>query len=125
MIMGIFNRFSMIWLAALVAACGQPQGFRVGAEQVISDMGKIASCTHISHDAAGRMIVSWVEQEPGSDDGSLWYAVSEDGGVHFGKPVPVPTATGIAPQPENMPKIVFRKNGEAVAMFHPQPRSKE
>lgn len=117
----------MMLIAVLMAACGRPQGFRAGGELILSDTHKIASCTHISHDAAGRLVVSWVEQAPGSDEGSLWYAVSADGGAHFGKPVPVTSARGISPQPENMPKIVFTKSGEAIAMFgtrNPDPRNK-
>ncbi|WP_341841327.1 sialidase family protein [Chitinophaga caseinilytica] len=119
--------FIFLFITAMAAGCGQQQGFRAGGEHILSDTNKLASCTHISHDAAGRLIVSWVEQEPGSDEGSLWYAVSEDGGEHFGQAVPVTTATGISPQPENMPKIVFRKNREAIAMFgtrNPDPRNK-
>lgn len=127
MMQTVYRLFFFVLISALIAACGQQQGFRAGGELVLSDTGKIASCTHISHDAAGRLIVSWVEQEQGSEVGALWYAVSDDGGAHFGKPVPVPTATGISPQPENMPKIIFRKNGEAIAMFgtrNPDPRNK-
>ncbi|WP_341834728.1 sialidase family protein [Chitinophaga pollutisoli] len=118
---------SILILTVILAACTRKQGFRAGEELMLSDTGKIASCTHIAHDAAGRLIVSWVEQEPGSDEGALWYAVSVDGGATFGKAVAVTSATGISPQPENMPKIIFKANGEAIAMYgtrNPDPRNK-
>lgn len=118
----------LVIAVGVLAACGKKgKDFTTGPECILSDTTKLASCTHISQDASGRLVVSWVEQVPGSETGTLWYAVSDDGGEHFGKPVPVTTATGISPQPENMPKIVFRKNGQAIAMYgtrNPDPRNK-
>lgn len=94
-----------ILLAGLVTAC-QPQD----TEHVISHGD--ASCAFMSTTADGKNVISWVE---GADSGTLYYAVQE--GNTFSAPHAIPTANNVLPHDENMPKLVFKPNGEIIAMY--------
>ncbi|WP_119078601.1 sialidase family protein [Chitinophaga alhagiae] len=102
-------RYYLFLLLAL-AAC-QPRNFKGGQETVLSDTARNASCAYMTVTPQGQPVVSWVE------DGSMYFAVSPDGGQTFSAPRQVTTAEGIQPHAENMPKIIFRPNGEAIAMY--------
>jgi hypothetical protein len=47
----------------------------------------------------------------------LHYAVSEDGGKSFGTPQVIPTSKGVYPHDENLSKILFKSNGDMMALF--------
>jgi hypothetical protein len=65
----------------------------------------------------GRTVISWVEAPQGADTGTLYYAVSADKGNTFSAALQVPTANGILPHAENMPKMVFKPDGEIIAIY--------
>lgn len=109
-----------------LAACRGGQ-LAASEERPVSDTTRSASCTHLARDASGRLVLSWVEQQAGEETGMLYYAVSPDGGKTFPAGKPIPTAKGILPHGENMPKMIFRPNGEVIAMYGVQsndPRNK-
>ncbi|MBO9150646.1 sialidase family protein [Chitinophaga sp. GCM10012297] len=113
-------------LVLFLAACHGPQ-FSGGVETAVSDTTRIASCTYLTRDASGKVVLSWVEQQVGEETGTLFYAVSPDEGKTFPAGKLVPTAQGILPHGENMPKMIFRPNGEVIAMYGAQsndPRNK-
>ncbi|SIO17827.1 sialidase/neuraminidase family protein [Chitinophaga niabensis] len=114
-------RYWLIGLLFLVACDTGTTSFSGGKELVLSDTSRDASCTYMTRNAQGQIVVSWVENE------QLYYAVSPDEGLTFSKGKLIPTTSGIQAHPENMPKMVFRPNGEVIAMYGTQsgdPRNK-
>lgn len=102
-------RYYLVLLLAL-AAC-QQRGLKEGQETVLSDTARNASCPYMTITPQGQPVVSWVE------DGSMYFAISTDGGQTFSPPRHVTTAAGIQPHAENMPKMIFRPNGEVIVMY--------
>ncbi len=114
-------RYGIILIFAAFTAC-TTQPFSSGSEIILSDTSRNASCAYMTRDAHGQLVISWVE-EPGH----LMYAVSADEGKSFAAARPVPAAIGVQAHAENMPKLVFRPNGEVIAMYGVQsndPRNK-
>lgn len=117
----------LVTICVLALAACQSRQISAGGERAVSDTTRSASCTYLTHDASGNVVLSWVEQKAGEETGMLYFAVSQDEGKTFPPGKPVPTALGILPHGENMPKMIFRPNGEAIAMFGTQsndPRNK-
>lgn len=85
--------------------------------QVLSHSGQDASCPYVILTTDGKTVISWVETQNGADTGTLFYAVSTDKGQTFSEALPVPTANGILPHAENMPKMVFKPDGEIIAIY--------
>lgn len=96
-----------------IAACNGPKAHI----RVLSHTTQDASCPYLAATADGRTVISWVEAPAGADTGTLYYAISEDKGVTFSVPQRVPTANGILPHAENMPKMVFKPDGEIIAIY--------
>jgi hypothetical protein len=61
-------------------------------------------------------VLSWIGQT-GPESFRLFYAVSKDGGQTFGKPQSIPTSVGVYPHDENLSKLIWKKNGEMLAVF--------
>lgn len=108
--------FVAVWILICFAACN-PAPFSGGAELVLSDTRRDASCAYMTRNANDDLVVSWVENDEGVETGTFYYAVSTDDGQTFSAATKVATATGIQPHAENLPKIIFRPNGEAIVMF--------
>jgi hypothetical protein len=83
------------------------------------------SCPYLTKDEKGNIILSWIKKT--SDSNLVFsYAVSKDEGKTFGKTVEIPGSNNIHPHGENLPKIVFGKNGEIVAAWgsaNPNPKN--
>ncbi|SHM07280.1 sialidase family protein [Chitinophaga sp. CF418] len=103
----------MILLAVSTVACNSPKE----KMQVLSHPAQDASCPYLTTTTDGKTVISWVEAPPGADTGTLYYAVSDDKGKTFSVPQQVPTANGILPHAENMPKMVFKPDGEIIAIY--------
>lgn len=82
------------------------------------------SCPYLTHDAAGRPVLSWIA---GADSGrgpQLYYAVYSDSTQAFGAPQLVSSSSHLEPHGENMPKIIYQPNGNMLAVYgvkNPQP----
>jgi hypothetical protein len=83
------------------------------SEHLIS-VGDKAACPYLTTDAKGNAVLSWVEADA-RGEGQLYFAVADK--EQFGAPVSVSAAQHIQPHAENLPKIIFRPNGQAIAMF--------
>lgn len=105
-----------IGMFILLVAC-KPKPFTGGHELVLSDSSHDASCAYMTRNASGALVVSWVENNNEGETGTLYYAVSADEGNTFSPAVQVSSANNIQPHAENLPKIIFRKNGEVIAMY--------
>ncbi|GEO06078.1 hypothetical protein AAE02nite_37420 [Adhaeribacter aerolatus] len=68
-------------------------------------------------DNEGRAVLCWVQAQDTADNFLMAYAVSPDGGKTFNKTRFIPTTAGVYPHDENLSKILFRKNGDIIAMF--------
>lgn len=109
--MGI--RHWIILLAICNVACNR-SGKKI---QILSHPTQDASCPYVTITTDGRTVISWVEAPQGADTGTLYYAVSADEGNTFSAAMRVLTANGILPHAENMPKMVFKPDGEIIAIY--------
>ncbi|QHS60673.1 sialidase family protein [Chitinophaga agri] len=103
----------MVWIALGTIACNSA----TRKEHLLSHATQDASCPFVAGTADGRTVISWVETVKGADTGTLYYAVSADKGQTFSAPQRVSTANGILPHAENMPKMVFKPDGEVIAIY--------
>ena len=70
----------------------------------------------LTHDHNGNIVLSWVRTL--EDSSSVFcYAVSNDGGKTFNKPVVIPASINIHAHSENIPKVIFKPSGEIVAVW--------
>ena len=83
----------------------------------ISEEKYNASGPSFTKDHQGNPVLSWVQQQDSTETYLFCYAVSTDNGLSFGKPKIIPTAKGIYPHDENLSKLVFKPNGDIIAMF--------
>lgn len=79
---------------------------------------------HFTTDHRDRPVLSWVGQT-GPDSHRLFYAVSANGGIRFGSPRSVPTSVGVYPHEENLSKLIYKKNGDMLAVFAVQNPSEQ
>ncbi|MBW8685447.1 sialidase family protein [Chitinophaga rhizophila] len=103
----------IISIAIVTAGCNSGDKH----EQLLSNATQDASCPFMTTTPDGHTVISWVETAKGADTGTLYYAVSADKGRTFSAPRRVATANGILPHAENMPKMVFKPDGEVIAIY--------
>jgi hypothetical protein len=103
------------WMASIVllAACNQ----HTDTEHVLSQKGKDATCPHLAVMPTGENVISWIETVPGEEAGMICYAVADDKCSSFSAPQTITTSAGVLPHAENMPKMVFKPDGEIIAMY--------
>lgn len=83
------------------------------------------SCPYITKDNKGNVVLSWIKKID-TASAVYCYAVSNDEGKTFGKTIQIPGSENIHPHGENMPKIIFKPNGEIVAAWgsaNPNPKN--
>lgn len=90
----------------------------------ISLPGADASGAYLTTDNNNNPVLSWVQQVS-PDNYRMFYATSFDGGHTFEKAKWITTSKGIYPHDENLSKIIYRKNGDMMAIFAVQNPSKE
>lgn len=119
--------FLLLAAAFFSAGCQAPRTqTHTSAGQPLS-MGTVplgGSCPYLTRDDSGRIVMSWIRQEPDPDSQMVYYAVYDKKSGVFGTSIPVPSSIGVEPHGENMPKIIFRKNGGIMVLFavkNPQP----
>jgi hypothetical protein len=83
------------------------------------------SCPYLTKDSKGNIVLSWIKKADSSTS-VYCYAVSKDGGKTFAKAIEIPGSGNIHPHGENMPKIIFKANGEVIAAWasaNPNPKN--
>ncbi|MEO9020875.1 MAG: sialidase family protein [Ginsengibacter sp.] len=83
------------------------------------------SCPYLTKDNNGNIVLSWIKKIDSSTS-VYCYAVSKDEGKTFGKAIEIPGSENIHPHGENMPKIIFKDNGEIIAAWasaNPNPKN--
>jgi hypothetical protein len=76
-----------------------------------------ASCPYLTKDHQGNPVLCWVQAQDTAGNFQLMYARSADGGNTFGKAQAIPTSAGVYPHDENLSKLMFKPNGDLLAMF--------
>lgn len=112
---------SGILLAALLSmGCHNPGKHPASSSAqavFVADPSFVTSCPFFTSDAAGRPVLSWVRQDSADGMAKVCYAVYSDSSKTFGQPHVVPPAVGVEPHGEDMPKIIFRKNGSILVVY--------
>jgi hypothetical protein len=84
------------------------------------------SCPNLTRDNKDRLVMSWVK-EVNDSVAYLCYAVSPDNGNTFSEAIEILSSKDVHPHGENMPKILFKPDGEIIAMWgvsNPGPKNK-
>ena len=118
------NRFSLtisygfLFILFLALGC-QPKTEKEEAPTAfrISAAGRAASCPYLTQDQHGNPVLSWVQATDTAGNYLLYYAASTDGGQTFGTPKAIPATKGVYPHDENLSKILYKENGDMMAMF--------
>ncbi len=76
-----------------------------------------ASCPYLTKDHQGNPVLCWVQAQDTTGNFLLMYARSADGGKTFGQATAIPTSVGVYPHDENLSKLLFKPNGDLLAMF--------
>jgi hypothetical protein len=84
---------------------------------LISDATQSASGPYLTKDHQGNIVLSWIQAQDSLDNYLLTYAVSTDGGISFSTPKAIATSKGIYPHDENLSKLIYKPNGDLLAMF--------
>ena len=74
------------------------------------------SCPYVTKDNHGNVVLSWIKKIDSSTS-VYCYAVSKDEGKTFEKVIQIPGSENIHPHGENMPKILFKPDGEIIAAW--------
>ncbi|MFB9865526.1 sialidase family protein [Rufibacter immobilis] len=102
----------------LLAACQPKQPLQEEFnEKTISLQNLNASCPYFTQDHEGNPVLCWVQAQDTSGNYRFYYARSLDGGKTFQKAQAIPTSEGVYPHDENLSKLLFKPNGEMMAMF--------
>lgn len=83
------------------------------------------SCPYLTRDNKGNIVLSWIKKTD-SSTAVYCYAVSKDQGKTFEKIIEIPGSNNIHPHGENIPKIIFKLNGEVIAAWgsaNPNPKN--
>lgn len=110
----------LLILTLLFTSCNKSSSTEVLSDSLsnfvlISNKSSVSEASFLTSDHKGNPVLTWVEK---SIKGVfLYYAISLDTGRTFGVPVRVPTTKGLSSHNESMPKIAFKRNGDAVVVF--------
>lgn len=96
------------------------------AKYISSENGATTSCPFFTSDRAGRIVMTYGKEVKGAD-AVLNYSVFNKQTKKFGAPIEIPSSKGVELHGENMPKIIFKPNGEIIAVWgidNPTPKKK-
>jgi hypothetical protein len=118
----------LFFTGILFAACKHtPVNTQTGnAAAGIPDTAVSASCPFLTTNNKGNLVLSWVK---GINDSVsvMCFAVSPDKGKTFSAAIEILSSKNVHPHAENMPKLIFKPNGEIIALWgahHPNPANK-
>lgn len=121
------KKYTLIsFVVLLILSCNNKQVKVVEFSEPVQLDDQPGACANTTLDASGNMVISWVRSEKDSSH-IFCYAVSEDNGRSFGKPVIIPPTNKVHPHNENLPKVIFKPSGEIMAIWgtsNPNPKNK-
>jgi hypothetical protein len=106
----------------LLCACQQQQS---DVEKEILLDKTPGQCPYLTKDDHHNTVISWVRMNNDSSS-SFCYAIAERD-EKFGNTIVIPNSGNIQPHGENLPKIIFKKSGDIVALWgvaNPNPGNK-
>ncbi|WP_153042766.1 exo-alpha-sialidase [Rufibacter ruber] len=108
----------LLFLALLGVGCQQKpaQEEQAGPKRISLNHLK-ASSPYLTKDHKGNPVLSWVQAQDTAGHYLLYYARSTDQGHTFAPPQAIPTSAGVYPHDENLSKLVFKANGDILAVF--------
>ena len=89
---------------------------QISAKAILADSHFATSCPFLTKDNNNNIVLSFIK-EINDSVAVMNYAVSKDKGVSFGTAVEIPASKNVLPSGENMPKMVFKPNGEMIAVW--------
>ncbi|HSD13514.1 MAG TPA: exo-alpha-sialidase [Flavobacterium sp.] len=121
------NKFLLLFTIALFAVeYGNSQIRETEAKYISSENGTTTSCPFFTSDRKGRTVMSYGKETKGAD-AILNYSVFNTKTKRFGAPIEIPSSKGVELHGENMPKMIFKPNGEIIAVWgidNPTPKKK-
>lgn len=109
--------FIIITLGIIVQSCfNADKKINIIASSAVQMDTSESSCPYITKDNKGDIVLSWIKKIDSSTS-VFCYAVSKDEGKNFGKTIQIPGSENIHPHGENMPKIIFKPDGEIIAVW--------
>ncbi|WP_035678785.1 sialidase family protein [Flavobacterium limnosediminis] len=96
------------------------------AEFISLEKGVTTTCPFLTSDTQGRIVMSFGKEIKGKD-AVLNFSVFDTERNKFDLPVEIPSSKGVELHGENMPKMVFKPNGEIIAVWgidNPTPKKK-
>ncbi len=111
--------FREVLMALMLCLIGVAGAYAGGVEPIqLSGAGNNAHSPFFTRDHKGNPVVCWLEQEEGAKEAVMYFAVSYDQGISFGKAVKIPASLGANPSGgECPPKVAFKKDGTIVAVY--------
>lgn len=86
------------------------------AKTILTDSHFVTSCPFLTKDTNDNIVLSFIK-EINDSVAVMSYSVSKDKGVSFGNAIEIPASKDVLPSGENMPKMVFKPNGEIIAVW--------
>ncbi len=98
----------------------------ISAKPIATDAGYITSSPYLTKDQNDNIVLSFIK-EINDSVAVMNYAVSNDKGISFGTAIEIPASKNVLPSGESMPKMIFKPNGEIIAVWgveNPSPDNK-
>src|SRR5688572_1503416 len=110
------KQFLNICFVLFVISCSNnKKNLQLTAGAVMQADSLPGACPYLTKDTKGNTVLSWVRSI--NDSSAVFcYAVSKDG-RSFEPPVAIPGSNNIEVHSENLPKIIFKPNGEIIACW--------
>ncbi len=82
----------------------------------VTDTAFQSSSPYLTRDATGTPVLSWVQKNKEGKT-QVFFAGYVDSLKRFGRPVPIPPSRGVSTHGEDMPKLIFDPQGNALLVF--------
>lgn len=104
----------------------QEQAEHYSEKTISMDTNIETSCPFLTTDGKGNVVMSWGKQTNDSN-GVMCYATYNNKENLFENPIEIPSSRGVQLHNENLPKIVFKPDGQIIAVWgvsNPSPKKK-
>lgn len=115
-----FRFVTVLLLLAVLGIADIAQGQQTGDHTVTGEAYRISSpdtqadAPFLTVDTAGHPVISWIE---GDENPTMAYAVLDEDGKVLREPRIIPPSAGLIPHNEMMPKMLFKPDGEIIAIW--------
>lgn len=95
-------------------------------QNIALDFSISKECAFLTKDENGNPVLAFVKMNSDSSY-NLAYSISDDNGMSFHEIINIPGSNNVNPHNENLPKILFRNNGDIIAAWgesNPNPKNK-